>query len=141
MPFIFMNPKSKTDCWYSENDAGRGLTGEFFKIDPPVNTAYPSNRILFVGKEDDFDKFRQNFEKEGNRAYELYFVLSASSFWKSFFNKENFLDGLEGRTIPKQIITTGYIKNFNTGLGDVYMDINERLKEIADAWEIKLVTL
>ena len=68
---------------------------------------------------------------------EYVFSSRVGSFWEDFFGEKDFLDNLDKISIPSAIITTGYMRNRNK-YGGQTLNVKERLKEIASAWDIPL---
>lgn len=56
-------------------------------------------------------------------------------FWDSFFAAKYFLD--EDITIPKMIISTGFMRSYMGNAGTTY-PVSDRLREIAESWDIPI---
>lgn len=67
------------------------------------------------------------------------YVFSAcvGSFWEQFFGEDKFLDNIDRINVPRAIIGTGSMRNYNAYGGET-MDVRERLEEIASAWNIPI---
>ena len=135
---IIRDPINNTLLWEWNNRTGRERLGEGYETfhnDPPVSSAYPSERILVVGSDAEVKKLGSIFESIKDPGKEINYCSRMENFWKTFFNKKNYADGLDGRSIPKEIITTYGIMCYGYGYA---LDIYERLNEIANNWNVKV---
>ena len=59
------------------------------------------------------------------------------SFWPIFFDEEYFLDNLEKISIPRAIIGTGFMRNYDACGGETRF-VGDRLEKIAQEWDIPI---
>jgi hypothetical protein len=63
-----------------------------------------------------------------------------ATFWEGFYNCENFLGKSQKPSLPALIITTGSMRNYGDAGGET-LDVEERLREIANFYKIPIVLL
>jgi hypothetical protein len=130
---------SKTAAWKKVVDKHMAK-GKYFWTTPPVPSAYESERALVVsGSEEETEYLRQMFDDiKGENGVRVDYTSDASRFWEKFFGKDDFLGGLDERTIPNRIVTTGYIQTPYMGVRKTKAYARMRLKEIAGQWNIPI---
>ena len=74
-------------------------------------------------------------QQEG--APEFSFSGRVASFWENFFGQDDFLDSLDKVSVPRAIIGTGKMRNYNKYGGETLF-VDDRLKEISNAWGIPI---
>jgi len=84
------------------------------------------------------EKLKRILDEEvvGNGATPVY-CSQMGDFWGTFFDRNDFLDGVEGRTVPRRLVATGEMRNYSYAGGETG-DVAERLAEIAKKWRIPI---
>ena len=91
-------------------------------------TAEESNSKLIVAIE---------YPKQGVIQPKYTFSATLGSFWKNFFGEGDFLDQQGKVSVPRLIVGTGYMRNYNL-YGGQTVDVTKRLEKIASAWRIPI---
>lgn len=113
-----------------------------FYEEPPLKSAHSSRRILITGTHSEVVEIDENNRLraeilEGLNCDRVDYSSNIGFFWKRFFGKEDFVSGLEGRTIPMAMITTGRMRVYYMS-GSCTENVLERQEEIAKMWDIPL---
>jgi hypothetical protein len=130
----------RTTLWQYSVERNTDSMSLLFYRTPPVLEAVKADRLLFVGTRDDLvfelsDLYRTISASEPST--KLSVCTTAANFWRSFFDRDNFLDSQETSTIPKGIISTGKIRNSVLGCNET-LKVADRLERIASSWGIPL---
>lgn len=131
----------QTTLWQYSVERNTNCPELFFYHTPPITTATIDNRIIFLGTNSQVREavlfFAEYQGKSSADHPKLSFCSQVGEFWASFYGKANFLDALEGVTIPGAIVASGQMRNYNY-MGGETITVTKRLQEIADDWGIPL---
>jgi len=78
----------------------------------------------------------QVFKEMTDNIKQFDYCVKVGRFWPEFFAEENFLD-FQSLSIPRKLITTGFMRNHSRGYGETLL-VDERLKQISKEWEVPL---
>lgn len=130
--------KSNTEQWYKEiARKSNGLTELYFLNEPEVKSAHPSDRILVLSTYNEREDMKYFVDQFADRFSKVDYCNQTSFFWEKFFGKKDFLDGLEGRTTPSLMLSTGKMNNFGKLGRDIY-NAETKHRRIAEKWDIPL---
>lgn len=135
--FSTLNLRAREDIpeeWYDQPE-------KCFYNNPPLDPEELStrNRILVVGTNVETREISEFFKPN-----ELSLLVTGidyasrmANFWQKFFNTEDFLDDVEGRTKPAGIVTTGLIRNYNY-MGGESVPVENRIADIAEHFKLRI---
>lgn len=111
----------------------------YFYTDPPVDPITVSRReeVLVVGTNVEVDTLEKMAEKFDFGAKGIAYASRVGTFWEKFFGVDNFLDDVDKRSAPEEIVATGNIRNYNWAGGQT-VNISTRLDEIARKYEVPI---
>jgi len=95
----------------------------------------PTNPLDFAPSPSNYVYELLERESEGNPHF--VYCSRVGSFWQAFFGVDEFLDKPEAITVPRSIIGTGAMRNYNAHGGET-RDVKQRLERVANDWYLPI---